>query len=303
MTPWTVNSAATEIEEIIQEGGCCLDLRTAQAWKGKLEVWLRRICSACPTELGSRLKPILEDLQRLNLATFISSEYGGWNVLMPEILDQCIGLAKVAREIISGLSEDSLANMPEPQGQPLVNTTHSCDLGTRRPEPNDDSESVTSGETEPPDAHRAPVVLFEQSGEQEAPSATRQLPDLAPTPASAQTRVPLADLLREAEGRTADPKLRNKLVAVLRYNRYFEDLKVLKTVCRRYQTPALLERQFRDLDVWAALDDTDKADIASGEFDPGRFAWALVMRLINLKGKDNRTLKNYRKVLKSVGLL
>ena len=172
-----------------------------------------------------------------------------------------------------------------------------------QPEPKDDSETVTPGETESLDAHRAPVILFEKSGEQEAPSATRQLPDLPPTPASAQTRVPLADLLREAEGRTAEPKLRNKLVAVLRYNRYFEDLKVLKAACKRYQTPALLEQQFRDLDVWAPLDDTDKADIASGKFDPGRFAWALVMRLINLTGKDNRTLKNYRKVLKSVGLL
>jgi hypothetical protein len=59
------------------------------------------------------------------------------------------------------------------------------------------------------------------SGEQEAAAATRQRPELPPKPADAQAPVPLSDLLRGAEGRTADPKLRNKLVAVLRYNRYF----------------------------------------------------------------------------------
>jgi hypothetical protein len=122
-------------------------------------------------------------------------------------------------------------------------------------------------------------------------------------PESDSARVPLPVLLREAEIRTEDPKLRNKLLAVLRYSRYFEDLKVLKTACKRYQTPALLEQQFPDLDVWAPLDDADKADIANGEFLPGRFAWALVLRWLNLKGKDNRTLKNYRKALRTAGLL
>jgi hypothetical protein len=90
---------------------------------------------------------------------------------------------------------------------------------------------------------------------------------------------------------------------VLRYNRYFEDLKVLKTACKRYQTPALLEQQFPDLDVWAAMDEADKADIANGEFYPGRFGWSLVMRLLNLKGNDDRTLKNYRIALRAAGLL
>jgi hypothetical protein len=122
-------------------------------------------------------------------------------------------------------------------------------------------------------------------------------------PESDSARVPLPALLREAEGRTADPKLRNKLAAVLRYNRYFEDLKMLKTACKRYQTPALLEQQFPDLDVWAALEDADKADIAKGNFQPGIFAWALVKRIIGLRGHHNRTLKNYRNALRAAGLL
>jgi hypothetical protein len=149
-----------------------------------------------------------------------------------------------------------------------------------------------------PDEHRAPVILFEQSGEPEAPSAMPQLP-----PAIAQARVPLPDFLRKAEGRTADPKLRKKLVAVLQYQRYFEDLRVLKAACKRYQTPALLEQQFPNLDVWAPLDDADKADIAKGNFQPGLFAWSLVKRVIGLSGHHNRTLKNYRSALRKAGLL
>jgi hypothetical protein len=118
-----------------------------------------------------------------------------------------------------------------------------------------------------------------------------------------QTRVPLHDELKNAEARTPDPKLQKKLTAVVRYNCYFDDLKVLKAACKRYQTPALLLQQFPDLDVWAALEDDDKADIANGEFDPGHFAWSLVMRFLKLTGNDDRTLKNYRKALKAGGLL
>jgi hypothetical protein len=144
-------------------------------------------------------------------------------------------------------------------------------------------------------------VSAEQSGEQEASSAER--PDMRPTLASTQTRVPLNAELKEAESRTANPKLRNRLVAVLRYNRYFEDLKVLKTACQRYQTPALLAQNFQNLDVWAVMNDDDKADIAKGEFQPGIFAWSLVKRMIGLRGDNNRTLKNYRKALRAAGLL
>jgi hypothetical protein len=122
-------------------------------------------------------------------------------------------------------------------------------------------------------------------------------------PESDPARVPLPALLREAEGRTADPKLRKKLVAVLQYQRYFEDLRVLKAACKRYQTPALLEQQFPNLDVWAPLDDADKADIAKGNFQPGLFAWSLVKRVIGLSGHHNRTLKNYRSALRKAGLL
>ena len=146
-------------------------------------------------------------------------------------------------------------------------------------------------------------ILANQSGEQQAPSATRQLPDLVATPASIQTRVPLDAELKEAESRTADPKLRNKLVAVVRYNHYLNDLKVLKTACKQYQTPALLQQSFPDLDVWAVLGKDDQPEVAAGDYDPGRFAWSLVKRLNGLRGKDDRTLKNYRKALRRAGIL
>jgi hypothetical protein len=90
---------------------------------------------------------------------------------------------------------------------------------------------------------------------------------------------------------------------VIRYKRYFEDLEILKSASKRYQTPGLLEQQFPDLDVWVAVADDNKADIANGRFDPCRFAWALVRRSLNLSGNDDRTLKNYRKALRAAGLL
>lgn len=169
-----------------------------------------------------------------------------------------------------------------------------------RPELDDDSETLTSGESESPEAHRAQVILFEQSEGSGALVEPEQRSEIAP---ALVTRVPLSEELRNAEARTADPKLQKRLTAVVRYTRYFDELKLLKTACKRYQTPALLQQQFPDLDVWAALKDDDKADIANGEFDPGRFAWSLVMRFLKLMGNDDRTLKNYRKALKAAGLL
>jgi hypothetical protein len=163
--------------------------------------------------------------------------------------------------------------------------------------------SATASILRPEPGSAAAPKLAEESGEQEAAAATTQRPELPPPPADTQARVPLPDLLREAEGRTADPKLRNKLVAVLRYSRYFEDLKVLKTACKGYQTPALLDQQFSHLDVWAAMKADDKADIAKGHFQPGVFAWSLVKRIIGLSGQHNRTLKNYRNALRKAGLL
>jgi hypothetical protein len=66
-------------------------------------------------------------------------------------------------------------------------------------------------------------------------------PDLAP-PAGTQISVPLHAELKEAESSTRDPKLRNQLVAVVRYSRYFDDLKVLKTACKGYQTQRCLSK-------------------------------------------------------------
>jgi hypothetical protein len=133
------------------------------------------------------------------------------------------------------------------------------------------------------------------------PGATPR--EIVPAGIDPPARVPLADLVKKAEGRTADPKLRKKLVAVVRYNRYFEDLTVLKTACKGYQTPALLAQEFPNLEAWAAMGDDDKADVAKGKFNPGQFAWSLVKRLINLPGKGDRTLKNYRNALKAAKLI
>jgi len=127
--------------------------------------------------------------------------------------------------------------------------------------------------------------------------------EIVPAGSDSAARIPLADLLKEAKARTADPKLRKKLVAVVRYNRYYEDLKKIKVACKRYQTPTLLAQKFPDLDVWAVLGDDDKADVAKGKFNPGRFAWSLVKRLINLPGEGDRTLKNYRNALKAAKLI
>jgi hypothetical protein len=90
-------------------------------------------------------------------------------------------------------------------------------------------------------------------------------------PASVEElRVPLSKLLDDADVLTTDPKLRKKLVAIVRHKRYFEELKVLKVASKRYQTPTLLQQEFPDLDVWAAMDDPDKVDVARGDFNPGK---------------------------------
>jgi hypothetical protein len=144
----------------------------------------------------------------------------------------------------------------------------------------------------------------ERSGAVAEPAMNTETKDeRAARPNPIRTRMPLQHELRAAESRTADPKLLSKLTAVISYKRYFEELKVLKAACKRYQTPGLLEQQFPDLDVWVAMADNDKADIANGEFGPGRFAWALVKRSLNLSGNDDRTLKNYRKALRAAKLL
>jgi hypothetical protein len=202
--------------------------------------------------------------------------------------------ATEASQLPAAAPNDAAAGVPAPQPLPL-------------------SEMKTNGapaEPAPAPLRRAelPHVALDEAagntgGQQEALSATKQRADLPPALTGTHTRVPMHAELKEAESRTADPKLRNKLVAVLRYSRYFEDLKVLKTACQRYQTPALLEQNFRDLDVWVAMNDDDKADIAKGNFLPGVFAWSLVRRMINLTGHHNRTLKNYRKALRAAGLL
>jgi hypothetical protein len=111
-------------------------------------------------------------------------------------------------------------------------------------------------------------------------------------------------VLKAADRRTEDPKLKKKLIAVLRYKHYLGELQALKTACKRYQTPALLKKQFPRFAVWDVLDNDDEKDIAVGHFTSGCFAWALAKRLNSLTGtdKNNRTLKNYRKALRTAGI-
>ena len=112
----------------------------------------------------------------------------------------------------------------------------------------------------------------------------------------------LAALLNEAQKLADHPRLRKMVAAVIRYNWYFKELRALRVAAQKYQTPDLLKKQFPGFEVWDALDGDDANDIAAGSFDPGRFSWALVKRLNNLKGKDDRTLKNYRKALRDAGI-
>ena len=90
--------------------------------------------------------------------------------------------------------------------------------------------------------------------------------------------------------------------AVIRYNWYMAELRALGVAAKKHQTPALLKQAFSEFEVWAILDRSDEADIAAGNFHPGRFAWSLVKRLNGLKGKDDRTLKSYRKSLRAAGI-
>jgi hypothetical protein len=81
-------------------------------------------------------------------------------------------------------------------------------------------------------------------------------------------------------------------MAVTRYNWYLRELRSLKVATKKHQTPELLKKQFSTFEVWAVMDKGDLSDIAAGQFQPGRTAWSLVKRLLNLSGTDDRTLKN-----------
>jgi hypothetical protein len=111
----------------------------------------------------------------------------------------------------------------------------------------------------------------------------------------------LADHLGEAQ-KLSNLRLRKMYEAVIRYNCYLEELRVLKVKSKKYQTPDLLKKQFPEFELWAILDKDDERDIADGNFDPGRFSWSLVKRLNGLRGKDDRTLKNYRRALRAAGI-
>jgi hypothetical protein len=118
---------------------------------------------------------------------------------------------------------------------------------------------------------------------------------------SPEVKPDLASCLKRAQV-VSDLKLRGKCEAVMRYNWYLKELSALKVATKKHQTPTLLKKQFPELEVWAVLDKDDERDIAAGTFDPGRCSWALVKRLNDLRGKDDRTLKNYRKALRAAGI-
>lgn len=126
----------------------------------------------------------------------------------------------------------------------------------------------------------------------------------APVPASPvppDGKSSLAACLKEAQDIT-DLGLRKKYEAVIRYNWYLRELRALRVASKRYQTPDLLKKQFPEFEVWSALDTDDERDVAAGNFDPGRFSWALIQRLNNQRGRDDRTLQNYRKALRAAGI-
>jgi hypothetical protein len=81
-----------------------------------------------------------------------------------------------------------------------------------------------------------------------------------------------------------------------------KELRSLKGATKKHQTPELLKRRFPNFEVWAVLGNDDIKDVASGDFVPGYYAWSLVKRLNGLTGKDDRTLKNYRKALRAAGI-
>jgi len=101
---------------------------------------------------------------------------------------------------------------------------------------------------------------------------------------------------------TQDAKLTKKLLAVVRYEWYFRELKTVKVACKKYQTPKGLKAQFPDLAIWDAIESADVQDLAEGKFQPGYFAWAIVQRVEGLNSSSNRTLKNYRKAIRTAGL-
>jgi hypothetical protein len=111
----------------------------------------------------------------------------------------------------------------------------------------------------------------------------------------------LAARLKEAQ-KLADLRLKKMFEAVIRYNWYFDELRALKAASKKFQTPALLKERFPDFEVWSVLDRDDERDIATGGFDAGHFSWALVKRMNNQRGKDDRTLQNYRKRLRAAGI-
>jgi len=90
--------------------------------------------------------------------------------------------------------------------------------------------------------------------------------------------------------------------AVIRYQWYFAELRELKIATKKHQTPDLLKQRFPDFELWAILERADIADIIDGAFTPGRFSWSLIKRLNGLDGKDDRTLKNYRRALRAAGI-
>jgi hypothetical protein len=115
------------------------------------------------------------------------------------------------------------------------------------------------------------------------------------------TKPTLAARLAEAE-KVSDLKLRDMYVAVIRYQWYFAELRELKIATKKHQTPDLLKQRFPDFELWAILERADIADIIDGAFTPGRFSWSLIKRLNGLDGKDDRTLKNYRRALRAAGI-
>jgi len=102
---------------------------------------------------------------------------------------------------------------------------------------------------------------------------------------------------------TPDLKNRKKLEAVANYRWYFSELTQVKAKTKKYQTPQSLKALYPDFALWKVLEHADLNDIATGQFDPGRFAWSLVQRIQGRRSVDDRTLRNYERSLRRAKLL
>lgn len=107
--------------------------------------------------------------------------------------------------------------------------------------------------------------------------------------------------------------LQKEALAVGLYNWLKNELAKVKQVTRKdtRKTSSQLEAEFKDFEIWEALDDPawrareykTKQAIAGNDFDVGKLAWALAAHKTGLDGiEEARTLRRYHAQLRAAGL-